>query len=243
MKTFACLRVIGDHLLRPRVADVAADDRQLGEVDRDLVDVRDRPADLGRLQRAGVADLRAEGDAELHAGGVERVEAAVGRRGLPQPREHAQAAEALLDAGAQLAHRLHRLGEVDRGEPDEAIRVRLDVRGDLVVGDQRALRTVPGGQDGLRRRRPRPSPPASTSMSTSRDRAAVHQRSSEASQVLLEEARRRVLRPGVDHHNARRPASALPRVTSSAYSRSAPTGRPEARRVTVTSRSRSASAM
>src|SRR3954470_18165009 len=46
-------------------------------------------------------------------------------------------------------------------------------------------------------------------------------------------------------YRARRPASALPSVTSSAYSRSAPTGSPEASRVTATSgvRSRSAAAM
>ncbi len=35
------------------------------------------------------------------------------------------------------------------------------------------------------------------------------------------------------NYKVRRPARALPRVTSSAYSRSEPTGRPEARRVTV----------
>ena len=85
-----------DHLLGPRVADVAADDRQLGEVERDLVDVGDRPAGLRRAQRAGVADLRAERDAELDARGVERVEAAVGRRRLPQPGQHAQALEAVV---------------------------------------------------------------------------------------------------------------------------------------------------
>ena len=38
----------GDHLLGPRVADVPAHDGQLGEVDRDLVDVGDRAAGLRR---------------------------------------------------------------------------------------------------------------------------------------------------------------------------------------------------
>ena len=41
--------------------------------------------------------------------------------------------------------------------------------------------------------------------------------------------------PARGRYSARRPTSALPSVTSSAYSRSAPTGRPEARRVTATS--------
>src|SRR5215211_5920240 len=47
------------------------------------------------------------------------------------------------------------------------------------------------------------------------------------------------------HYSCWRPRNALPRVTSSAYSRSAPTGKPLARRVTATlgARSRSRSAM
>src|SRR4051794_867243 len=51
--------------------------------------------------------------------------------------------------------------------------------------------------------------------------------------------------PGGPLHTARRPASARPSVTSSAYSRSPPTGRPEASRVTTTSgaRARRPSAM
>ena len=50
---------------------------------------------------------------------------------------------------------------------------------------------------------------------------------------------------GLRGHSARRPASARPSVTSSAYSRSPPTGRPDASRVTVTcgERSRRPSAM
>ena len=51
----------------------------LGEVDRDLVDVGNRPTDLGRHERAGVADLGAEGDAE--SPGSESSAGAV--RGLP----------------------------------------------------------------------------------------------------------------------------------------------------------------
>ena len=116
-----------DHLLGPRVADVAADDHELGEVERDVVEVRDRPAGLGGAQRPGVADLQAERDAELDALGVERVVAAVVGRQAPQPRDHAQALEAeLADAAPQLAHRGHRLVQVDRGERDEAVRVLLD---------------------------------------------------------------------------------------------------------------------
>ena len=72
------------------------DDRQLREVDRDLVDVGDRAPGLRRPQRARVADLRAERHAELDAGREQRVVAAVGRRRLPQPRDHAQALEAEL---------------------------------------------------------------------------------------------------------------------------------------------------
>jgi hypothetical protein len=47
--------------------------------------------------------------------------------------------------------------------------------------------------------------------------------------------------PGATPYIARRPANALPRVTSSAYSRSDPTGKPLARRVTVSAGARSRS--
>src|SRR5207245_964558 len=69
-----------DHLLRPWVADVAAYDDELREVDRDLIDIGDRPTGLGGSQRTRVANLGAERHPELHTLGVQRVVAAIGRR-------------------------------------------------------------------------------------------------------------------------------------------------------------------
>ena len=110
-----------------------------------------RPAGLGGLQRPGVPDLRAERHAEIDAGGVQRVVAAVGRRRVPQPRDHPQSHEAvILDAPAQLAHALHRPAQVDRREAGEAVGVRVDPAGDLRVGDQRAGRSVPRAQQAER---------------------------------------------------------------------------------------------
>ena len=73
----------GDHLLGPRVADVAADDHELRKVERHLVDIGNWPAVLRRAQWAGVTDLRAEGHAEFDTRGIQRVVAAVSRRRVP----------------------------------------------------------------------------------------------------------------------------------------------------------------
>ncbi len=79
-----------DHLGRPRVTDVAADDHELREVESHLVDVGDRPPGLRRPERSCVADLGAKGDTEVHAGRVERVVEPVGGRKPPQPRDDPQ---------------------------------------------------------------------------------------------------------------------------------------------------------
>ena len=90
---------------------MAADNHQFRKIESDLVDVGDRPADFGGHQGAGVPDLGTEGDSQLNARGEERVEAAVGRRGLPEPWQLAKALEALvLDPAASA-----RLEEASRG--------------------------------------------------------------------------------------------------------------------------------
>ena len=192
----------GDHLVRPGVADVPADDDELGEVQGDLVDVGDRPAGLGRAERAGVADLRAEGHPEVDAGRVQRVVATVGRRGVPQPRHDPQALEPeILDAAAQLADRVHGPVQVDCGETGETVGLRGHPPGDLVVGDERLdVRGGPGAQQ----------PEA--------DSRIVHRRRGRGDRKLLvghllarpapqrvehlmaKESQRRMLHPDVDRH-------------------------------------------
>lgn len=140
-----------DHLRGPRVADVPADDGQFGEVQRDLVDVRDRPARLGGAQRSGVSDLGAERDAQLDAGGVQRVVEPVGGRQLPQPRHDPEGHEAqLLDGPPQLPHGRDGLGQVRARHPAQPPFGPRDELGDLVVVDEGPLRSVPGrGQPDL----------------------------------------------------------------------------------------------
>ncbi|HYN52102.1 MAG TPA: hypothetical protein VES62_14355 [Thermoleophilaceae bacterium] len=130
----------GDHLFGPGITDVPADDDQLREVERNLVDVWDRPPCLGRPQRPGVADLREERNIQLDARREERVVPAIRGRSLPQPRHDAQALEAQLGhAATKLAHRLHRLVEVDGGDSRKPVLVLADPAGHLVVAYQRRL--------------------------------------------------------------------------------------------------------
>ena len=136
-----------DHLRGPRVADMTAHDDQLGELQRDGVQVGDRPARLGGAQRPGVPDLQAERDAQLDAFGVQRVVAAVAGRQVPQPRHHPQRPEAkITHAAPQLPHRVHGAGQVDGGDPGEPARVPADGRGYGIVGNQRPARPPPGAQ-------------------------------------------------------------------------------------------------
>jgi hypothetical protein len=189
------------HLLRPRVADVAGDDHQVREIERHVVEVGDRAAGLRRAQGAGVADLRAERDAQLDTLRVERVVAAVVRRPAPEPRHHAQALEPELgDAAAQLPHRADRVAQVDRREPAEPVGVLRDPRGDLVVGDQRPVRRVPGADqavvDAARVHRDQ--------RRGQRDRLGGDLHAGPAPQrlqhVVGQEADGRMLQPGVDDH-------------------------------------------
>jgi hypothetical protein len=61
-----------DHFLRPRIADLAGDDLEFRKFQRDFIDVGNRPAGFGWPQRTGVADLRAKGNSEFDALGIER---------------------------------------------------------------------------------------------------------------------------------------------------------------------------
>lgn len=78
-----------NHLRRPRVPNMPTHDLQLWKLQRNRVDVRDRPPRLARAQRARVPDLRAEGDVQLDAFDVQRPVVRVRRREVPQPGDDA----------------------------------------------------------------------------------------------------------------------------------------------------------
>ena len=179
---------------------------KLGEVDRHLVDVGDRPAGLRRAQRAGVADLGAERHAELDAGGVQRVVATVGRRRLPQPRHDAQPLEAELGrrSGAARARpasggrgRRRRAPAKRSGcSATQAATSSLEISAPS-CGACQAL-SSPTLDAGLVHRRDRRRRSGSSSSGTSR-------RSSDAASANIswsQEAARRMLHPGVDGHGA-----------------------------------------
>jgi hypothetical protein len=171
----------------------------LGEVERDLVDVGDRPSGLGGTQRTRVAGLRAERDPEVHAGREQRVVATVRRRQLPQPRHDAERDEAFVDAPAQLAHRGHRLAQIGPRDAAQAGRMGGDDGSDLVVVDQRSFGPIPGRRQSQ----------ADASFVHGRDRRLERQRRVEArhpepaaqrvEHLVVRMAQRRVLHPDVDH--------------------------------------------
>src|SRR3984893_6634559 len=82
-----------DHFFGPRIAEVPTHDHQLRKVKGHLVDVGDRASGLRRAQRAGVTYLRAERHAAFDAFGEQRVVAAVGGWGVPEPGHHPQTHE------------------------------------------------------------------------------------------------------------------------------------------------------
>jgi len=80
---------------------VATDDDELRKLERDVVEIRNRPARLGRTKRSRVADLEAEWDAELDRFGVQRLIAPIVRWQIPEPGHDAERPEAeLADAAA-----------------------------------------------------------------------------------------------------------------------------------------------
>jgi len=79
------LRREGDHLVGPGVADVSADDLELGEIQGHAIEVGDGATGIGFAQGSRVADLEAKGHPELDALRVERVVAAIVGRQAPQP--------------------------------------------------------------------------------------------------------------------------------------------------------------
>src|SRR5439155_25601092 len=83
------LRRERDHLRRPRIADVPADDPQLGELEGDTVEVGDGPSGRRGTERAGVPDLETERDPQHGAFGVERIVAAIVRWQIPEPGDDA----------------------------------------------------------------------------------------------------------------------------------------------------------
>lgn len=124
------------------------DDHQFRKIDRDLVEVG--ASHLGRHQRTRMSDLRAERNAPFAAGGVDRIEAPIRRRHLPQPGKHADRLEAeFAHATTDLAQRRHGLRNVDGADAEKAIGCLRDEGGDLVVRDHHASRPHPGADQTL----------------------------------------------------------------------------------------------
>jgi hypothetical protein len=59
---------------------VASDDDQLGKLQRNFIEIRNRASRFRGTHGASVADLQAEGDPELDALRIERIEATIVRR-------------------------------------------------------------------------------------------------------------------------------------------------------------------
>jgi hypothetical protein len=97
---------------------MAADDAQLGKLERPMVEVRNWPPRLGWRERTGMTDLEADRDVELYALRVQRIIAAIVGRQVPQPRQNAKCPEAeFAERAAQLANRGHRATQIDGRDP------------------------------------------------------------------------------------------------------------------------------
>jgi len=91
-----------------------------------------------------MADLAAEGYAELDAFDVEGIVAPVGRREVPEPLHDPERLESeLFDAAPEFAYRFHRAVKVGGSYSNQAFRIFLNMGGHLVVGDERAGRAPP----------------------------------------------------------------------------------------------------
>lgn len=133
-----------DHLGRPRVANMSGDDLELGELQRDGVDVGDGAASLAGTQGARVADLRAEWDVELNALHEQRPIVRVRRRQVPQPGHDAQTLEPFVDdVVRQLCDRGDRVVQVHRRQPEDARRVRPCIPCDVGVREDLLARPPP----------------------------------------------------------------------------------------------------
>src|SRR5215475_14840517 len=115
----------GDHLVHPWPAAEAADDGQLGEVDRDLVEVARVAEIVGAIRGVVHGRVDAHGNLELGGLGVERIVAPIAGGDAVDEGGDAESLELLLPhAALQLAHALHADEAADAGEADEAIRIR-----------------------------------------------------------------------------------------------------------------------
>src|SRR5438552_7203510 len=127
-----------DHLVDPRPAAEAADDAELGEIHRDLVEMP-RMAEIVRpVVRVVHRGVDAHGDTELGRLRVERIVAPVARGNHVDERRDAEGLEAFLaDQPLELADAGHALEGVDADarQPDEAIGIAAQERRLLVVGD------------------------------------------------------------------------------------------------------------
>ena len=189
-----------------------ADDRQLGEVERDLVDVGDRSAGLRGTHRAGVAHLGAERHPELDAGRIQRVVAAIRGRRLPQPGNHAQPDESELrrrSAAALERHPSAWPGSRPRGPRSDPGASRPSRR-------PRHWRSTDRPEPCHALSRPNEIPAASiaaivTSIGSSSARDLLPRPAPKRLEHLLsQEPQRRVLHPDVDRHPAHSPRSHHP---------------------------------
>ena len=92
-----------------------------------------------------MANLGTKRDIQLNAFDIEReIELVVGWA-IPEPGNHAQGLKAkLLDGSLQLANRLDRFLQVDRGNPNKAFRKLLNKGRNGIVADDPSAWSMPG---------------------------------------------------------------------------------------------------
>mmetsp|Transcript_34694 Transcript_34694/g.80996 ORF Transcript_34694/g.80996 Transcript_34694/m.80996 type:complete len:264 (+) Transcript_34694:310-1101(+) len=133
-----------NHLIRPGIANVSANDLEIRKVQCDPVDVRYRPPCVTGIERPGVSNLGHKRNIQLHAFCKDRVEVVGGRGHAPQPRYYPNSLKTFLfNVVLQLLDRRTRLRDVYRAYTDEAVGVLLHKGGNDIIGDDGSFWPVP----------------------------------------------------------------------------------------------------
>ena len=129
------------------MTDVAGDDSEFRKFQGDVLEVGNRAARLGWQEGTGMADLQAEGNAELDTLGLQGIVAAIVRRKIPQPGNDSEPTKPQFPhATAEFPDPVHGPREINRGDACESIRMTANALRDFVVRDHRPGGAPPGGE-------------------------------------------------------------------------------------------------
>ncbi len=124
---------------------MAAHDDELGKIEHDVFQIRNKSSGIGSFKRTGVPNLGAKGYTSVDTRRINGIVAPIVRRQIPEPGDDADPDDAVAPSmAANFARCFHGLSDIDPNKPAKTRWGCRDLLGKFLVGNQATGGAVPG---------------------------------------------------------------------------------------------------